>query len=290
MRKALEPGVERLTAPNPSPMTFEGTNTYVLGQGVRVVIDPGPEDDSHLRAILDACPDGVSHILVTHAHRDHSPLAAPLSRASGAPVLAFGGARAGRSAVMARLAESGLAGGGEGVDHGFAPDRTLADGETVAGDGLEITAHWTPGHMANHLCFSWGARLFTGDHVMGWSSSLVSPPDGDLAQFLDSCRKLQGLDAARFFPGHGDPVEDPAARLDWLIAHRQAREVQILATLAAGDATLDSLTGRVYDDLAPALYPMAARNLFAHLVDLTQRGAVEAMPELALTATFRRVV
>jgi glyoxylase-like metal-dependent hydrolase (beta-lactamase superfamily II) len=285
----LEPGLWRLTAPNPSPMTCNGTNTYLLGQGRRAVIDPGPADAAHLEAILAACPDGISHILVTHAHLDHSPLAAPLALRTGAPVLAYGPALAGRSAVMERLAAEGLAGGGEGLDRGFVPDIALEDGAEVAGEGWQLRVHWTPGHVGNHICLGWGDRMFTGDHVMGWASSLVSPPDGDLTQFLASCRKLQGLGARRFFPGHGAPVEEPEARLAWLIAHREARTAQILAALAAGGGTVGELTARVYTDIDAALLPMAERNLFAHLIDLCHREQVTAEPRLAVTARFRCV-
>ncbi len=161
----LEPGIRRILAPNPSPMTYWGTNTYVVGEGRVAVIDPGPADPVHLRAILNGLAPGetVSYILVTHAHLDHSPLARPLAEATGAPVLAFGDALAGRSQVMCALVEGGLRSGGEGVDAGFAPDICLADGEAVAGDGWRLTALWTPGHFANHLCFALEDALFTAD-------------------------------------------------------------------------------------------------------------------------------
>ena len=284
----LEPGLRRITAPNPSPMTFRGTNTYLLGQGARAVIDPGPGDDAHLDAILRACPGGISHILVTHAHADHSHLAPALAERCGAPVLAFGPATAGRSEVMRRLAAQGLAGGGEGIDAGFAPDRCLADGETIEGDGWRLRAIWTPGHSANHLCFAWGRRLFSGDHVMGWASSVVSPPDGDMTRFMASCRSLQGLGLRRLFPGHGDPVEDPEQRLSWLIAHRRQREAEILAALRDAAGTAAELAGRIYRDLPPGLLAMAERNVLAHLVDLWARGLVTATPELSATARFAR--
>lgn len=282
----LEPGLARITAPNASPMTFTGTQTYLLGQGRCAVIDPGPDDPDHMEAILAACPGGVSHIFVTHAHRDHSPLARPLSQRTRAPILAFGPAAAGRSETMTQLVAAGMTGGGEGIDAGFAPDIALTDGETVAGDGWELAAHWTPGHTSNHLSFAWGGRLFSGDHVMGWATSIVSPPDGDMAQFLASCRALQGRGFTRYYPGHGDPVDDPEARLAWLIAHRQAREAQIRAALARAPGTPAELTARIYTDIAPALWPMAERNVFAHLVDLDGRGLVTATPRLSPTANF----
>ena len=183
-------------------MTYWGTNTYVVGEGRVAVIDPGPADPAHLQAILDGLSKGeeVSHILVTHAHLDHSPLARPLSEATGAPVLAYGDALAGRSDVMAALVADGLTSGGEGVDAGFTPDETLTDGDMIQGDGWQLEALWTPGHFANHLCFALGDAVFTADHVMGWASSLVSPPDGDLTAFMASCRTLAARSGPRLLP------------------------------------------------------------------------------------------
>ncbi len=285
--RELEPGLVTVLAPNASAMTYWGTNTYLLGQGALAVIDPGPDDPAHLAALLAAIGDRpVSHILVTHAHTDHSPLAPVLAARVGAPVLAFGPADAGQSAVMRRLAADGLTGGGEGVDARFAPDISLADGAVITGEGWQITALHTPGHMGNHLCFDWQGRVFTGDHVMGWASSLVSPPDGDLTQFMASCATLAGRGAKIFHPGHGAPVTDPAGRLEWLIGHRRARESQILAALDAGPADVAELTARVYTDVAPHMWPMARRNVFAHLVDLAGRGRVLARPALAIDAEF----
>ena len=243
-------GIRRILAPNPSPMTYLGTNTYMLGETGIAVIDPGPDDQSHLAAILGALGPGqrVTHILVTHAHLDHSPLAAQLARETGAKVHAFGHARDGRSAVMERLAQSGLNDGGEGIDHGFCPDIRLADGEVVTGEGWTITALWTPGHLGNHLCFQTRGAVFTGDLVMGWASSLVSPPDGDLTDFMASCARLKQCPARVYYPGHGAPVCDPAARIDWLIAHRKSREAQILARLEQQAGTLGDLTTVIYHD------------------------------------------
>ncbi|MCB2137247.1 MAG: MBL fold metallo-hydrolase, partial [Rhodobacteraceae bacterium] len=184
----LAPGLRRVLAPNPSPMTFRGTNTYILGEDAVAVIDPGPESEAHLAALLAAIGDAgrISHILVTHAHLDHSPLARRLARLSGAPVLAFGAAEDGRSARMAALAASGHAGGGEGVDTAFRPDCRLSDGDRIEGAGWVLEAIHTPGHFAGHLSFLWGDRVFSGDHVMGWASSLVSPPDGDMGAYMRS--------------------------------------------------------------------------------------------------------
>ncbi|MHA6345098.1 MBL fold metallo-hydrolase [Roseivivax sp. CAU 1761] len=283
----LEPGLRRILAPNPSPMTFRGTNTYLVGTRDLAVIDPGPDDPRHLAALLAALQPGqrIAAILVTHAHLDHSPLARALARHSGAPVYAFGGPRAGRSPRMAALAEAGGLAGGEGVDAGFAPDIALPDGGRVAGEGWSLVAHHTPGHFGNHHCFAWEDRLFTGDLVMGWASSLVSPPDGDMTDFMASLARLQARPWRRFLPGHGAPVADPAARLEALRRHRLGREAAILAALAEGPETAAGLAARLYRDTPPALLPAAARNVLAHLVDLAARGL--ATPPEPLSAGGR---
>ncbi|MDG3040491.1 MBL fold metallo-hydrolase [Roseicyclus marinus] len=285
----LEPGVRRLTAPNPSPMTYRGTNTYLLGEAEVAVIDPGPDHPGHMQAILAAVPPGarIGAILVTHSHRDHSPLARPLSQITGAPVLAAGPSDWGRSAVMAELAANGRIGGGEGVDLDFAPDERLAEGDSLAGGWGEIGVLETPGHMANHLSFSWNGALFTGDHVMGWSTSLVSPPDGDMGAFMASCRRLAGREDRVYYPGHGDPVATPRERIAELIAHREGREAQILAALSeTGAATASGLAARLYTDLAPALLPAAERNVLAHLLDLAHRNQITALDDPGPGAHF----
>jgi len=277
----LEPGLRRVLAPNPAPMTHTGTNTYILGAGQVAVIDPGPAMPDHLTAILAALAPGevVTHIFVTHSHADHSPLARPLSRATGAPVIAFGDAGAGRSPLMATLAAGGLT-GGEGIDTEFRPDALLADGQTVASGGWSLRGIHTPGHLGNHICLAWGDRIFSGDHVMGWASSLVSPPDGDMGAYMRSLDRLAAEMAARLYPGHGAPVDDPAARIAFLSAHRRGREAQVLAALAEGAADAASLARRIYTDTPPALIPAAARNVLAHLIDLKDRNRVtcEGLP------------
>ncbi len=270
----LDPGVVRLIAPNPSPMTERGTNSYLLGRDRLCVIDPGPDLPQHLDALLRAIGSRqVSHILVTHAHRDHSELAPALAAATGAPVMAFGDPRAGRSPLMERLAGLEI-GGGEGVDATFSPDRCLADGAQLMVDGHPLHAWHTPGHMGNHMCFEWNGDLFSGDLVMGWASSLVSPPDGDLGHFRTSCRRMSDREPRRLLPGHGAPVDDPVARIEWLLAHRRSRERQILDCLANGPATPALLTSRLYADTPVALHPAAMRNVLAHLLDLTTRRLV----------------
>jgi glyoxylase-like metal-dependent hydrolase (beta-lactamase superfamily II) len=287
----LLPGVRRVVAPNPSPMTFRGTNSYLVGTRGLAVIDPGPDMDAHLDALLASVgPDQhISHILVTHAHLDHSPLARRLSDVTGAPVFAFGDAKAGRSAVMTRLAEGGLVGGGEGVDTAFAPDHRLADGDTVTGDGWTLEALHTPGHMANHLSFALDGTLFSGDLVMGWATSLVSPPDGDLTAFMTSLRGLAERPWSRFLPGHGDAVSQPAARIADLLSHREGRETSILAALSDGPATATELASRIYVETPPPLLPAATRNVLAHLIDLVERSAVRPVGELRAEARFSRL-
>ncbi|WP_425354945.1 MBL fold metallo-hydrolase [Oceaniglobus trochenteri] len=289
LAQEVAPGVRRILAPNPSAMTFRGTNTYVVGQGDVALIDPGPRDPAHLAAIEQALAgERVVQILVTHAHLDHSPLAREFARRTGAPVCAFGPAGAGRSPAMQRLAATGMAGGGEGVDTAFAPDTILRDGDRIAGQGWSMQALHTPGHMGNHLCFALGDILFTGDLVMGWSSSLISPPDGDLTEYLASCRKLKGQGARVLLPGHGAPVPDPAARIDGLIAHRLARTEQIRASLTDSPQTIEAITSAVYTGLTPALQGAARRNVLAHLVDLVVKKQAFADPEPLPTAVFKR--
>ncbi|MEL6840726.1 MAG: MBL fold metallo-hydrolase [Pseudomonadota bacterium] len=285
---ALQPDLHCVLAPNPSPMTYWGTNTYLLGQDTLAVIDPGPMIQSHLDALIAAIAGRpVTHILLTHSHLDHSPMARPLAERVNAPILAFGNSLAGRSAVMAELAADGLVGGGEGIDHDFQPDTRVKDGQQLVGAWGEIRVLHTPGHIGNHVCFQWQDDIFTGDHVMGWASSLVSPPDGDLTDFMASCGRLKGINARRYYPAHGAPITDPSTRLDWLITHRMSRETQIIETLVKTPKTVPDLTREIYTDVTPALLPAAERNVFAHLVDLFGRGIVEATPQLSVNANFR---
>ena len=283
-----EPGLRRVLANNASPMTHWGTNTYIVGTSRVAVIDPGPNDPNHLRAILAALGPGerISHILVTHSHLDHSALARPLARETGAPVLAFGDSLAGRSAVMSALAARGLAGGGEGVDGEFEPDKFLSDGQVISGAGWALRALWTPGHLGNHLSFAWKDVVFTGDHIMGWASTFISPPDGDLKAFMASTAMLAGRTDRIFYPGHGAPVRDPARRVRWLLDHRRQREAAILHALGDGPCGVSALTARVYTDVNPGLLRAAERNVFAHLIVLVQNSRVAAAPEIAISAEY----
>lgn len=286
----LSPGLRRVLAPNPSPMTLHGTNSYIIGEGRVAVIDPGPESPAHLDALRAALAPGetVSHVIVTHSHRDHAPLARPLARAFGAPVLAFGASDEGRSPVMATLALSAGLGGGEGVAEGFRPDERLPDGAELSGDGWTLRALHTPGHMGNHLCLQWGKAIFSGDHVMGWASSLVSPPDGDMGRYMESLDRLDAAGAHILYPGHGPAVADPARRIAALRDHRRMREAQILATLAGeGPATSGAIAHAIYHEIPPGMMAAAERNVLAHLIDLCERGRVLHDSPHGPTARYR---
>lgn len=286
----LEPGLRRILAPNASAMTYWGTNTYLLGGRSVAVIDPGPDDTAHIAAILTATDGGraISHIVVTHAHVDHSLGAAPLAQACGAPVVAFGPAHKGQSPLMARLVAEGLKSGGEGVDRGFEPDIELGDGEVLETDDWRMQAIWTPGHLSNHICLAWGDAVFSGDHVMDWATSIVSPPDGDLGAFMASCERLLARHDRVFYPGHGNPVSEPQARTQALIDHRRGRERQILNLLGQGPQTPDAMVAQMYADVPKALFGAAKRNVFAHLIDLCERGLARPQGDLSDTATFQQ--
>ena len=275
--------LQTILAPNPSPLTGPGTNTFLLGAAGIAVIDPGPDIASHQAAILQAGDGRITHILITHAHLDHSAGAAALSAATGAPVLAFGDADAGRSPLMQSLADT--AGGGEGRDTAFRPDQLLRDGHLIEGADWSLTAIHTPGHMGNHLSFMWNDQLFCGDVILGWSSTLISPPDGDLLDYFRSLDRIEALCPARLLPAHGDPVEAPLPRITALRAHRQDRTAQILAALRDGPANAANLARRIYD-VPPALLPAAARNVLAHLIALTQLGVATTAAEITANSVF----
>ena len=278
------PDLRSVRAPNPSPLTGEGTNTWLLGRRSLCVIDPGPDDFAHLQAVLGAIGRRrVEAIVVTHAHLDHSRLAPSLSVQTGAPVLAFGDARAG-----VRPASDGL-GGGWGVDHQFRPDRTLADGEELSGEGWKLVALHTPGHMGNHLCLDDGQRLWTGDHAMGFATSIISPPEGDMGDYLRSLERLIGLGPRSLWPGHGDPVPDGLGRLRGLLDHRLAREAEILRALQAGPATAGAIAQGLYSGLPAPLQRAAMRNVLAHLLNLARQGLVAPEGPVREDAVFRLV-
>lgn len=286
------PGVRRVTCRNPSAMTFGGTQSYLVGTGEVALIDPGPDDREHLAAIAAALGpnERIAHIVVTHSHVDHSPGARAVAAGTGAPVHGFGPHGTGLSETMQRLKCDGVnLGGGEGGDGGFAPDHAMADGDTLAGSDWALTALHTPGHLSNHisLVLDGTGVVLTGDTVMGWATTLVSPPEGDMAAFMATLRRLSERRQDRLFlPGHGHPVRDPQAMLAFQIAHRQSRMDQILATLAAGPADAAALVRAIYTDVDPRLLPAARRNVLATLIGLMDEGRVVTRGGLAADATF----
>jgi glyoxylase-like metal-dependent hydrolase (beta-lactamase superfamily II) len=265
----LSARVRRVLARNPSAFTFTGTGTYIVGTGTVAVIDPGPDDPAHLDALL-AAVDGetIGHIVITHTHRDHSPAAVPLKARTGAPVVGCAPIAASEHGPKVE----------EGFDRSYAPDCVLADGERIEGAGWTLTALHTPGHTSNHLCYTLEEEraLFSGDHVMGWSTSVVTPPDGDMADYMASLRKLLDHEHDIYFPTHGPAVTDPKRLVRGLITHRRQREGQILKLLAGGPKPVPALVAVMYANVAPVLHPAAGRSVLAHLIDLQARGLVTA--------------
>lgn len=265
----IAPGIRRMVCANPGPFTFRGTNTYLIGRGEVAVLDPGPADAAHLAAILQATAgERITRILVSHTHRDHSPGAAALVAATGATTFGHGPHVTPPDA------------GGEGGDHAFRPDIALPDGATVDSDDWRVTALHTPGHCANHLCFALENAaapgiLFSADHVMSWSTTVVSPPDGDMAAYMASLARIATRDDRLYLPGHGPPLPNPAPFVAALAAHRREREAKVFHALrAARRATAAELVPAVYGpELDPKLVPAAARSLLAHLIKLAAEGA-----------------
>ena len=265
-----------ILAPNPSPMTFKGTNTYIIDNGELAIIDPGPLNDEHLDNILELTAGReVKYILLTHSHIDHSPLSQKLSLELKAPTYGYGGSNAGLSATMLSLIEEGYESGAEGIDYEFNPDFLIKNNEKFELNNSVINAIHTPGHMGNHICFQYDKVLFSGDHVMGWATSMVSPPYGDLTQFMASCRLLQTKDFDLFLPGHGDPINNPKERLGFLINHRLEREKQIISTIKGSSFSALEITKFVYTEIDQSLIPAATRNVFAHLIDLKNKKQIE---------------
>lgn len=261
------PLVRRLLARNPSPFTYTGTGTFVVGQGQVAVIDPGPADFPHVKALIEGLAgETISHILVTHTHMDHSPAAPALQAATGAPIIGC--------AALA-LSDDGPR-ADAGFDPLYKPDTVMADSYTVSGPGWTLTAVATPGHTSNHLCFALAEEkaLFTGDHVMGWSTTVVAPPDGDMADYISSLKKLLLRDDVIYHPTHGEPITDPKRFVRGLIAHRRQRETQILKHLAAGPNNIPTMVARMYAGINPRLHAAAGLSVLAHLRDLESRGLV----------------
>ena len=262
------PGVRRVLARNPSPFTFTGTQTHIVGTGEVAIVDPGPDLPEHVDAILAATAgERIAAILVTHTHRDHSPAARALAAATGAPVI-------GCAPIVAPDAGAFT----ESFDTDYAPDRVLADGDAVSGPGWTLRAVATPGHMSNHLCFAFEEEraLFSGDHVMGWSTSVILPPDGNMGQYLASLAKLAAREDVVYYPAHGPRVDAPAKLVRATIAHRKVREAQIVRALEEGPMRVEDIVARAYAGLDARLVPAAAASVHAHLIALAERGrAVE---------------
>ena len=277
----VAPGLRRIVARNPSPFTFKGTGTYVVGSGDVGVIDPGPDLVEHVEALLAGLTgERVTHILITHTHRDHSPAARPLQAVTGAPTFGFGPHAGGRRS------EPGVE---EGGDWDFVPDVTLRDGDRVAGGGWSVEAVHTPGHTSNHLCFALpdSGILFSGDHVMGWSTSVIAPPDGDMAGYMASLDKLLGRHDSVYWPTHGPAITEPQHHVRAFIAHRREREAGILDCVAAGVGQIDAIVERLYVGLPPTLRHAAGRSVHAHLIDLVGRGMVESDGPPTLDTLYR---
>jgi len=280
----VAPNVRRLTVNNPSPFTFHGTNSYIIGDSSLAVIDPGPDDEAHLAALIEAIGDRpVSHILVSHTHRDHSPLARRLADLTGAPMLAEGPHRPARPLRIGEAARLDASG-----DTEFRPDMMLADGQVIDGEGWRLRAILTPGHAANHTVFALEGTgiLFSADHVMAWSTTVIAPPDGAMADYMASLDKLLARKDRIFFPGHGGPVKEPAKFMRGLKAHRKMREKAILERLKAGDRTIPEMVAQIYRETDPRLHGAAGLSVLAHLEDLTARGIVSAEGAPSIDAVY----
>ena len=268
----ISPLVRRLVAPNGGPFTFTGTCTYLVGQGDVAVIDPGPELDAHLGALITAIGTArVSAIVVTHTHKDHSPLSRRLKALTGAPLIGCGPHQAARA-----LGEGETNMLDASADHDHMPDRLMQDGEEFEGEGFTLQAVATPGHTMNHLAFALRQEnaLFSGDHVMAWSTSIVAPPDGSMGAYMASLERLMARDETIYWPGHGGPVKEPGRFVRGLLSHRRMREATIAERVQAGDRHIVSIVEKLYAGLDPKLKGAAALSVFAHLEDMVARGLV----------------
>lgn len=285
----VSPLIRRVVANNPSAFTYKGTGTYIIGHGDVAVVDPGPMLMPHVEALLAALEgETVSHILITHTHSDHSPAARPLKSLTGAPTYAFGPHGAGME---------GAGGGADDVkveedgDMDFKPDVEVRHGDVLEGEGWSVECAYTPGHTSNHMCFALREEkaLFTGDHVMGWSTSIVSPPDGNMKRYMASLNLLLERDDEIYWPTHGPAITDPKPFVRAFIAHREEREQQILKQLAAGRSRIADMVPIVYAAVDKRLYPAAARSMLAHIEYLVERGIVAADGKPTLGASYRLV-
>jgi glyoxylase-like metal-dependent hydrolase (beta-lactamase superfamily II) len=283
--REVAPRVRAIVANNPGPFTFKGTMSYIIGRGTVAILDPGPDDNGHIAALLAAVRgETVSHIFVTHTHRDHSPAVPKVKAATGAKVYAQGPHRLARplhTGESRRLDAS--------ADMDFRPDVALADGEIVSGDGWTLEAVTTPGHTANHMAFALkdSDLLFAGDHVMAWSTTIVAPPDGAMSDYMASLHKLARRDEQLYLSGHGAPVRDARRYVQFLIRHRQGREASILHRLGKSAADIPTIVKAVYIGLDPRLIGAAGLSVLAHLEDLVARGVVATDGPPSIDGTYR---
>lgn len=279
------PGVRRVMANNPGPFTFKGTLSYIIGRGKVAIVDPGPADEVHIAALLDAVRnETVTHIFVTHTHRDHSPAVPAIKRATGATVYAEGVHRAARPLHIGE--HNPLEGSG---DRDFRPDVMLKDGEVVEGDGWSVEAVTTPGHTANHMAYALRDKnvLLAGDHVMGWATTIVAPPDGAMSDYMTSLEKLAKRPEQIYFPGHGPAIRDASRFVHYYILHRKAREASILHRLGKGATDIPSIVRAIYIGLDPRLTGAAGMSVLAHLEDLVTRGVVTTDGPPAIDGDYR---
>ena len=283
--EGVVPGVRRVLCDNPSPFTFTGTVSYIVGEGKVAIIDPGPDNAAHAQALLEAVRgESVTHILVTHTHRDHSPNTARIKAATGATVYAEGPHRASRPRF-----ESEKHNPESGADRDFKPDVRVRHGEVIDGAAWKLEAVATPGHTANHLAFAWPERKisFVGDHVMGWSTSIVAPPDGSMIDYLASLERLTQREESLYFSGHGPEIVEGPRYVRFLIRHRQAREASILHRLAKGEADIPTMVRAIYIGIDPRLMNAAGYSVLAHLEDLVGRGIVATDGDPVIGGTYR---
>ena len=286
----LEKDLAVITANNASPMTFTGTRSYVLGTDNLIVIDPGPDSEAHLSSIMKYIGKRkVTDILLTHSHIDHSPLSRKLKIETGARIIGFGSADEARTSFMKKLSSSLDLGGEEGIDKDLALDKKVVEKQMLKLNNYSIEVVHTPGHLSNHICFSLKERkiLFSGDHVMGWATTLISPPDGDLGSFMNSLEKLSIREEVIYYPGHGKPLKEPRKMVLAQIKHRRDRERQILNSVSKISRTPAEIVDDVYVGLNPMLKAAATRNVLAHLIDLYERDKVST-DKFSQTAKFSR--
>jgi glyoxylase-like metal-dependent hydrolase (beta-lactamase superfamily II) len=280
--ETVSPLIRRVVARNPSPFTADGTATYIVGRGRVAVIDPGPALAEHVDALLHALRgETIEYQIITHTHLDHSPAAAAVKAATGAPTYGFGPHGTGAASADAPVEA--------GADHDFRPDRVVTDGDVIEGPGWQLTAVHTPGHTSNHICYALAGErvLFTGDHVMGWSTSVISPPDGDMGDYLRSLEKLLGRDDALYWPTHGPAIDSPKPYVQAFINHRRERTAAILHRLAVGDRHITEIVAAIYVGLKPALHRAAGRSVWAHLLALVASGEVISEGPPTLDTTYR---